>query len=114
MNKALEIGLIIVATAAIGIADVLLKKNFSSGTGFLHQLKDPLVLTAVGLYLLEVFIFSFLFYSKSELSIVGIVQVAFYSIIVIGSGILFFNEKMTVVHGIGIGFAIVGVTLMNL
>lgn len=114
MNKLLEIGLIILAVCSVGTADVLIKKVFSPRTGFFTDVKNPWMLAVMGLYLVQIVVFSFVFDRKAELGIVGIIQTALYAIIVIGSGILFFNEDVTLIQWIGIALAIGGVTLMNL
>jgi multidrug transporter EmrE-like cation transporter len=114
MNKLLTIGLIMVGVTAVASADVLIKKVFAPRSEFLIDAKNPLMLLVLLLYLVQVFVFSFVFDKKADLAIVGIVQTALYAIIVIGSGLLFFNEKLTFVQGVGIGLALAGVTLMNI
>jgi drug/metabolite transporter (DMT)-like permease len=113
MNKLLEIGLIILGVSSVGIADVLIKKIFSPRTGFFTDVKNPLMIAVISLYIIQIIVFSFIFDHKAELGIVGIIQTALYAVIVIGSGILFFNEQISLLQWIGIGLAIVGVVLMN-
>jgi len=72
------------------------------------------MIAVVALYLLQIAIFLYVFVKKAELGTLGIIQTALYAIIVIGSGVLFFNESITLIKGIGIGLAIVGVILINL
>jgi multidrug transporter EmrE-like cation transporter len=114
MNKLLEMGLIIGAVTSVGVADVLIKKIFLPRTTFFTDIKNPLMLAVIILYLVQIVIFAYIFDRKAELGIVGIIQTALYAIIVIGSGLLFFNEDISLVQGIGIGVAILGVVLMNL
>lgn len=114
MHKLLLLGLIIVAASTVGIADVLIKKAAFNTTNFWVALKNPLILGAIALYIAQVVVFTYVFVKKAELGLVGIIQTALYASIVIGSGVIFFHEKITLTQGIGIGVALLGVTLMNL
>lgn len=114
MNKLLEVGLIIIAVCAVGFADVIIKKTAFHESSFWAALKNPLLLSVIALYMVQIVVFLYVFVRKAELGIVGIIQTALYAIIVIGSGILFFNEDISLVQGIGIGLAILGVVLMNI
>jgi drug/metabolite transporter (DMT)-like permease len=114
MNKILEVGLIIVAVTSVAVADVIIKKVALHVTSLSQAIKEPLMLLIVALYIVQILIFTYVFIKRAELGIVGIIQTALYAIIVIGSGILFFQEKISLIQGVGIGFAIVGVICMNL
>jgi drug/metabolite transporter (DMT)-like permease len=114
MNKLLEIGLIIIAVVAVGIADVLTKKVAFNVNSFSVAIKNPLMLAVIALYLVQVLVFLYVFVKKAELGVVGIIQTALYAIIVIGSGIFFFKERVHLTQGIGMAIAILGVVLMNL
>jgi len=85
-----------------------------SASNFWTAIRNPLMIAVVALYLLQIAIFLYVFVKKAELGTLGIIQTALYAIIVIGSGVLFFNESITLIKGIGIGLAIVGVILINL
>jgi len=114
MSKPALIGIIIAAASAVAVADVLIKKIFSPRTGFLTDIKNPLIFAVVGLYALQILAFSLVFDKKAELGTVGIIQTALYALIVVGSGILFFQEGMSAIKGIGMGLAVLGVILLNL
>jgi drug/metabolite transporter (DMT)-like permease len=114
MNKILEIGLIIVAVSAVAIADVFIKKATSVADNFKTVLKNPLMLAVLGLYLIQILIFTYVFVKKAELGAVGIIQTALYAVIVIGSGIIFFKEEVSLWQGIGMALAIIGVIVINL
>lgn len=114
MNKVIEISLIVIAVVAISIADVLLKKISVPATSFMSAVKNPLMLGVAGLYLIQIVIFLYVFVKKAELGAVGIIQTALYAFIVVGSGILFFNEEITVLKGVGMALAVLGVILINL
>jgi len=114
MNKFLGIALITIAVIAVGIADVLTKKIAFHSDNFWTALRNPLMFAVAALYITQIMVFLFVFVKKAELGIVGIIQTALYAIIVILSGILFFNEDISVVQGVGIGVAILGVILINL
>lgn len=114
MSKFLEIGLIIVAVSAVAVADVFTKRIASSTSSYASALKNPLIIAVVILYVLQIAIFLYVFVKKGELGTVGVIQTALYALIVITSGILFFNEKMTLLKAIGMGLAVIGVILLNL
>jgi drug/metabolite transporter (DMT)-like permease len=114
MNKFLEIGLILVGALAIAVADVLDKKVGADAHSFAAALKNPWLIPIALLYISQIFIYTYLFYRKAELGIVGVIQIVLYTIVVVGSGVLFFKEKITLLQGIGIVLALGGVTLMNL
>ena len=114
MNKFIEICLIIAAGAVVAIADVFIKKMAFDTTDFKIALKNPLMLAVIGLYIAQIIIFIYLFTNKSDLSIVGIGQAVMYSIIVVGSGVLIFNETISLTQSLGLGFAVIGIVLMNL
>lgn len=114
MNKLFQTGLVILAVVAVAVADVMIKKIFTPRTTFWTDLANPLMWVVAALYLGQILIFAYLFDRNVELGIVGIIQTALYAAIVVGSGILFFNEDISLVQGIGIGLAMLGVVLMNL
>ena len=114
MSKILEIGLIVLAAVAVGLADVFTKQEAANVNSLSDALRNPLTILIILLYCVQIIIFSFLFVKKAELGIVGVIQTALYAILVIASGILFFHEKVTFIHLLGIGLAILGVVLTNL
>lgn len=114
MNKIFELGLMVIAVIAVAIADVLTKKIAFTVANYETALRNPLLFLVVALYLLQIGIFLFLFVKKAELGVVGVVQTALFAVIVIGSGVLFFNEKISTVQTIGMGLAIVGAVLTSL
>ncbi len=113
MNKLIEVGLIIIAVSAVAIADVFAKKAAFTTDNFWVAIKNPLMLAVVGLYLIQILIFTYVFVKKADLGVVGIIQTALYAIIVIGSGALFFREEISPQQGIGMTLAIIGVILIS-
>ena len=114
MSKILEISLIVLAALAVGLADIIIKKETFSVDSLSAALKNPLTILIILLYCVQIVIFSFLFVRKAELGIVGIMQTALYAVIVVASGILFFHEKITLIHMVGVALAILGVVFVNL
>ncbi len=114
MNKLLEVGLIVIAVSAVAVADVFEKKIAVDVSSFWTAVRNPLMMAVAALYGLQIAIFLYVFVKKAELGTLGIIQTALYAIIVIGSGVIFFNEHISMMQGIGIGLAIVGVVLINL
>lgn len=98
----------------MAVADVIIKKLVFSGLDFKATLKDPKMLLVVLLYIIQIIIFLYLFTTKSYLSIVGVGSFIVYTIVVITSGALLFNEVISLTQAIGIGFAVLGIIFMNL
>lgn len=113
MNKWFYTALIVAGVAAIAIADILLKKAAESGD-YASALKHPYTPMVVVLYLFQVAVFLFVFIKRVDLSTVGVLQTALYAAIVLGAGILFFREEISLVKGIGIILALIGVVLINI
>lgn len=113
MSKLIEIALIMAAVIAVAVADVLIKKVAVDASGFFLALKNPLMAGIVALYLVQILIFTYLFLKKAELGVVGIIQIALYAVIVIGCGVIFFQEQITPVKGVGMVLAILGVILTS-
>ncbi len=115
MSKLSEIGLITIAGGVVAIADILIKKIvFADTLEFKTALKSPIMLLIIGLYIIQIIIFLYLFSTKSYLSIVGIGQAVIYTIIVVTSGALLFSEAISLTQAIGIALAVVGIVFMNL
>lgn len=114
MNKFLEIGLIIIAASAVAVADVFIKKSAFVNNHFSGALRHPLMILVAALYILQVVIFAYLFTKKVELGVVGIIETALYAVMVVGSGVFFFEENISLQQGIGMALAIIGVAIINL
>jgi drug/metabolite transporter (DMT)-like permease len=110
--KLLALPLVILAVTAVAIADVCLKKAALSGT-LASALKSPWMIGAVALYLFQIFFFTYLFVSGTELLYVGILQTALYAAIVLTAGFLLFHESLSAVQMVGMVLALVGAILMN-
>jgi len=114
MSKLAQIGIIVIAVISVAVADVLTKKIAFSVTSFATALRNPLLLIVVALYLVQIALFLYVFVKKAELGTVGIIQTALFAVIVVGSGLIFFGEQMTVTKAIGMLLALVGVALISL
>jgi len=114
MAHLIQLLIIITAGACVAIADVLLKRAAINAHSLIDVLRHPLIIPTVLLYICQIVLFAYVFVKRWELGIVGILQMACYAAIVIISGTLFFQEKLTFTHGLGIAAALVGVILMNL
>ena len=111
--KFIYTALLILASSAVAIADVLLKKA-SSFTDFSDFLKSPWMIGAILLYFFQIIIFVYLFFVGEKLIDVGIVQIILYAFIIVASSILFFHEPLTLIKTTGIVLGIVGIIFMNL
>lgn len=105
--------ILIGSVLAIALADVVLKHASLQSHAMKQLVMNPWFMLAIGLYCLQVIGFGYLFISGAKLSSIGIVQTVLYALVVITSGVFVFSESMSVVQGIGIGLAIIGVILMN-
>jgi drug/metabolite transporter (DMT)-like permease len=103
---------IILAVIAVAIADVLLKRAASSGSVQV-ALRSPWMFTAIGLYLLQITLFTIAFIAGWKLSIIGALQTALYALIVLAAGVLLYNESLTRLQVIGVLLAFGGVVLIN-
>ncbi len=114
MEKLLQITLIIIAAGSVAVADGLVKKSAFDTENFWIALKNPLMILAIMLYMLQIIIFAYIFVKKWNLGIVGIMQMMIYAALVIVAGITFFQEKITPAHGAGMILALAAAVLMNL
>lgn len=105
--------LLILASASVAVADVFLKKA-SAFVNMADFLKSSWMISAILLYVFQIFIFIYLFFSGVKLVDVGIMQVILYALIVLTSGILFFHETLTLIKIIGIILGITSVVLIGL
>jgi len=113
MVSYIQIGAIILAGIAVAIADGLIKKTAIYGN-FWSAFKNPLMILVLLLYVAQVVFFVYVFMNDWNLGIVGNLQMVFYSISVVLMGIFIFGETLSLIQGIGIIFALIGVILINL
>lgn len=110
--KLAQAGVIILAVISVAIADVLLKKAAHHGT-LSSALNSPWLFCAVGLYLLQIGLFTVAFIAGWELSLIGALQTTLYALIVLGAGVLLFGESLTRLQMTGVLLAVCGVLLIN-
>lgn len=113
MSTLLHFVLIVLAVAAVAVGDVFLKKASLAGD-FTRAVGSPWMALAVLLYLYQIMFFTYAFVAGWRLSVVGMLQTVLYALIVLGAGVLYFKESLTVAQGLGMGLAFAGVVLMNL
>jgi drug/metabolite transporter (DMT)-like permease len=103
---------IIVAVIAVAVADVLLKKAAAHGN-LRIAMSSPWLMCAVGLYLLQICLFTLAFSRGWKLSIIGALQTALYALIVLAAGVLLYHESLTRLQVVGILLALCGVLMIN-
>lgn len=103
---------IILAVIAVAIADVMLKRAAANGS-VLVALRSPWMVTAIGLYLLQISLFTIAFIAGWKLSMIGALQTALYALIVLAAGVLLYHESLTRLQVVGILLAFGGVVLIN-
>ncbi len=105
---------IMIAITSVALADVLIKKMSINASTFSSALRNPLLIVVIFLYIVQILIFLYVFLYKAELGIVGMIATPLYALIVVGSGILFFGESLSLVNVSGMILALVGVVLLEL
>lgn len=109
-----HIAMIALAGAAVAVADVLIKRSAAQTQSFSGVVVNPLMALAIGLYLLQIALFAYVFAKRWDLSFVGLAQMIVYAATVVIIGIIVFQEKLTVTHGVGVAIALLGAILMSL
>ncbi|MDQ3090010.1 MAG: hypothetical protein M3Q24_02565 [bacterium] len=104
---------LLLAVAAVAMADVFLKKA-SLGGSLMSALKSPWMIGAILLYLFHIFFFTYIFVSGKNLVGVGVMQTALYATIVLLAGFFIFNETLKPIEIVGMILAASGVVLMSL
>jgi drug/metabolite transporter (DMT)-like permease len=112
-SKLLYVALLLIAVAAVAVADVCLKRAALPGS-LAHALRSPWTLAAIALYLLQVALFVIVFVNGWKLSVVGLAQTALYAVVTLGAGVLLFGEVLSLRQTLGLAFAAVGVLLLSL
>lgn len=113
MDKFMQIMAVVMGGMSVAVADALIKKVTDTETTMLTALKHPLMILIVILYYAQIVLFTYVFIKRWNLGIVGLMQMAVYAAIVVGSGFLIFHEKLTPTQGVGMALALTGVFLMN-
>jgi len=110
--KLVQGAVIILAVVAVAVADVFLKKAAAHGS-MSGALRSPWLLSAIGLYLLQIALFTIAFMAGWKLSIIGALQTALYALIVLAAGVFLYNESLTRLQVVGILLSFSGVLLIN-
>jgi drug/metabolite transporter (DMT)-like permease len=110
--KTFQVAAILLAVAAVALADVLLKKATAQGN-LEAALRSPWLWGALGLYLVQIGLFTLAFLAGWKLSLLGGLQTALYALIVLGAGVLLYHEDLTRTQATGLALALAGVLLIN-
>lgn len=114
MTKLLYLSFLVLAVSAVSIADVFLKKAAQTGGGLAGAFKSPWLLFAIGLYLFQIAYFLFAFVGGWKLSVVSVLQIAFYALITIGAGIFIFGESLSLLQTFGAIFVLIGAVMITI
>ena len=112
LPKATQLIIICLAVLAVAVADVLLKKAAVPGN-LTHAVRSPWLWGAVGLYLVQIGLFTYAFIAGWKLSLIGALQTALYALVVLAAGVLLYRESLTPAQVVGMLLAIGGVVLIN-
>jgi drug/metabolite transporter (DMT)-like permease len=110
---ALHIVLIVLSVVAVAIGDIFLKKASLAGD-FTRAVGSQWMVFAVVLNLYQIVFVTYVFVAGWRLSIVGMLQAVLYALIILGAGVLYFKEPLTVAQSCGLGLAFAGIVLMSL
>lgn len=100
------------AVSAVAVADVFLKKA-ASQVDLRSAIGSPWLYCAIGLYLVQIGLFTLAFQAGWKLSVIGALQTALYALIVLAAGVLMYQESLTRLQVFGIFLAVSGVVLIN-
>ena len=112
MESLNQLASVILAGVTVGIADLIIKKISTPGNYWL-SFKSPWMLVIFILYLFQIAFFIYLFTNGWSLGIAGNTQLVAYSITVLISGLIFFNEQISSLRLLGVTIAVIGVIMMN-
>jgi drug/metabolite transporter (DMT)-like permease len=107
-----QVALVILAGSSVAVADSLIKKA-AHQDDFWLAMRSPAILLAVGLYLVQIVLFTYVFARRWSLGVVGLMQMVVYAAVVVFVGIAFFQEKVSRAQGAGMVFALLGAVLMS-
>jgi drug/metabolite transporter (DMT)-like permease len=106
-------GLILgLAVLAVALADIFIKKA-AVEANLTQAVRSPWFWAAVGLYLLQIAVFTYAFVGGWKLSLIAAMQTALYALVVLAASILLYREAVTGVQALGILLAFGGVVLIN-
>jgi hypothetical protein len=113
MSNFLQMSLMLASALLIIIADAIIKKE-SLVHGFTNTFTSPLMILSYLLYFIQIIIAVYIFRKGGELAIYTNLYIIFYSILGILTGVIIFSEHLSIVHYVGIVFALIGAVLLNL
>lgn len=110
--RLLQVLFIAVAVIAVAVADVCLKRATAQAS-LAAALRNPYFWGAVGLYLLQIVVFTYAMIAGWKLSVLGGLQTALYGAIVLGAGVLLYRETLSQIQILGLALALGGAALLN-
>ena len=113
-SKLLPLFVILLSGFLVAAADGLIKHISVQTSNIWSTLTNPLMVLVGIMYIFAIWAFSFAFIRHWDLGIVGLLQIIIYAAAVVLLGIFFFQEKLTLVHGIGMILAVAAAILMNI
>lgn len=114
INRIVPMAMILLSGALVAFADGLIKRASINQVSLITVLRNPLMILVALIYVFAVIAFSVAFIKRWDLGIVGIMQIIVYAAAVVLGGILFFNERPTLYHGVGIGLGLIAAILMSI
>ena len=111
-TNSIRLIILILATLITIIADATIKKIGKDST-MLGVLKNPWMILVYVLYFFQIMSAAYIFIHRGEFAVYTNLFVVFYSIFGVLSGILIFQEAISVTQWIGIALALVAVVLIN-
>lgn len=113
-QKVVPLTLILLSGGLVAVADGFIKKASVNQSNLVTVLLNPLMIWVGIIYLFAIGVFGLVFIRRWDLGIVGLMQIVIYAVAVVLGGVLFFHERLTIIHEAGMILALIAVILMNL
>ena len=113
MEKLLPVVIIVAAGLSVAVGDMLIKKVAIASGNMTSAIAHPLMVAALGLYILQIVLFAYVFVRRWDLGVVALLQMVFYSAACVLMGRFLFGERITFQQGLGMLLAFLGSLLMN-
>lgn len=114
IERLLPLAIIGFSGFTVAVADGLIKQVVMQRYNLWDIARNPLMIIVYAIYLFAIAAFGFAFIKHWDLGIIGIFQIIIYATAVIIIGVVFFHEKLTLTHGIGMAFGLIAIMLMNI
>jgi len=113
MDRLLQTLIVLTAALSVAIADYLLKRVAAATERFADAFIHPLTALAVGLYAVQVVLFTYVFVRRWQLGTVALLQMACYAAACLLMSRFWLGERVTAAQAAGMVMAFCGAVLMT-